>query len=450
MKKHFYFLSLILLCAFVGCSDDDSQASIEIGDGQQTVQTVYADDEVGTSAIKFKTTAAWTSGVYASGTKASSSTPDWVRITPESGNAAGEYSMSISFDVNTTGKKRSATIAIKCNGEESYIKVAQDGITKDGLIPGDDSSSKDIFQSITDVAFAAYCKKFDTNKNGKLSVDEAKEVKVIDITASNISDLAGIEYFVNLETLICPDNHIIALDLSRNDKLKILNCNSNSLVSLDITKNKLLDSLSCANNVIKSLDLSNNHALVKLECQNTELSSLDITANTQLKFVDCSENNIDKLNTSANIVLAELICRSNSLKSLDLSKNEYLVALTISNNSIDALNVSNSAKLEKLYCSSTNIASIDLSKNTKLKELECKLNSITSLDVSKSPELKSLDCENNPIETLNISANQALEYLNCYTSTDLTVNVWAAFDTASPKNSIADISYNETKTTFSK
>ena len=62
----------------------------------------------------------------------------------------------------------------------------------------------------------------DSNDDGLISYYEAEAITYLDVSGKGISDMTGIENFVNLEVLDCSDNQLIKLDLSRNKKLKEL------------------------------------------------------------------------------------------------------------------------------------------------------------------------------------------------------------------------------------
>jgi len=139
----------------------------------------------------------------------------------------------------------------------------------------------------------------------------------------SISDLTGIEAFVNLTILNCSANNIATLDLSANvalqelncyfngisnlnisncTALKRLNCDSNQLTNLDVSNNTALEYLSCYNNQLTSLDVSNNLSLIGLRVGDNDLKSLDFTNNTLLRYIDCRNNDLIYLNFKNTIV----------------------------------------------------------------------------------------------------------------------------------------------------
>jgi Leucine-rich repeat (LRR) protein len=123
--------------------------------------------------------------------------------------------------------------------------------------------------SITDDAFlnALIEEGVDTNGDGIISLAEAEAVISLDVYRENISDLTGIELFVNLEALFCSRNQLTSLNVSNNTALTRLWCGWNQLTSLDVSNNTALTDLFCGNNQLTSLDISNNMQLhfLKLE-----------------------------------------------------------------------------------------------------------------------------------------------------------------------------------------
>lgn len=80
-------------------------------------------------------------------------------------------------------------------------------------------------------------KGIDTDGNGAISSYEASMVKSLDVSYDRISDLKGIEIFINLEILECRSNQLSNIDISENKSLKILDCGFNQLRNIDVLKN---------------------------------------------------------------------------------------------------------------------------------------------------------------------------------------------------------------------
>lgn len=138
---------------------------------------------------------------------------------------------------------------------------------------------------IPDTAFlyALIDEGLDTNGDGLISYGEAEAVTSLDVSGENwsnkgnISDLSGIEAFINLDTLDCSLNEITSLDFSNNISLEVLNCYDNSLSSLDLLNNVGLLHFDCQNNPLTHLNISNNDSLVTLDCSGTQLTSIDVS-----------------------------------------------------------------------------------------------------------------------------------------------------------------------------
>ena len=80
----------------------------------------------------------------------------------------------------------------------------------------------------------------DKDGDGKISYSEAAAIKSIKVSDKYISDLAGIESFINLDTLICSINTISTLDISKLTSLTYLDCQQNQLTSLNVSNNRKL------------------------------------------------------------------------------------------------------------------------------------------------------------------------------------------------------------------
>ena len=62
----------------------------------------------------------------------------------------------------------------------------------------------------------------DSDHDGSISFTEAGAVKTLNLNGKQISDLAGIGSFVNLEKLECRQNRLTTLNLTGNTSLKFL------------------------------------------------------------------------------------------------------------------------------------------------------------------------------------------------------------------------------------
>ena len=159
----------------------------------------------------------------------------------------------------------------------------------------------------------------DTNGDGQIQVSEAQNIHMLWVMSANISDLTGIESFVNLRELNCNDNNLTNLDVSSLPFLTDLHCANNSITALNLT-NLNLQSLYCNNNLLTSLDLHILPALKYIYCSNNLLTSLNIDGMSEIFTLHCSNNQLTSLDFSAiTSYLLSVDCSNNNISTLDLS-----------------------------------------------------------------------------------------------------------------------------------
>lgn len=177
-----------------------------------------------------------------------------------------------------------------------------------------------------------------------------ENVRSLDVSEKNLSDLSGIEYFVNLRSLDCQKNQLASLDVSNLTKLTDLTCNDNQLASLDVSSLTELSILYCQYNQLTTLDVSQNTALWNLNCSNNQLSELNVANNPKLQTLSCANNQLTALDIEKNTSLSTLYCNNNQLAELSVSKNTELKKLYCYANRMSELDVTNNLKLKALYC----------------------------------------------------------------------------------------------------
>ena len=188
----------------------------------------------------------------------------------------------------------------------------------------------------------------DTNNDGEIQVSEAEAVtETIDVsgTSSNpgeITDLTGIEAFINIDELKCEYNQLATLNLNSNILLKDLFCDENEITELNINNNLMLRALSCSNNLLSNLDVTNNNNLEFLQCNFGILETLDVSNNPILHFLYVQENQLTNLDLTNNLELYVLLCGYNQITNLDLSNNNNLTSVDCrTNNNLTYINIKN-------------------------------------------------------------------------------------------------------------
>lgn len=245
--------------------------------------------------------------------------------------------------------------------------------------------------------------------NGNILNSDAAPVTFLDLDSLGISDLTGIEAFVNLQWLEAEQNEIDTINLSANTQLKMLDLSFNKLGQIDFGQNDLLTHIDLQGNDISAIDVSHLDSLDDLSVGGNLLTSLDVTHNSVLTslsiwntFRHQNSNKISSLDLSANPLLRRLLAIDNQLTSLDVSQNPDLFTLNCSNNLIPQLNLANNLKLNTLGCSNNLLTKLDVG-HLELQALNCNDNQISGfLDLAASTMLVILICESNQIDSISI------------------------------------------------
>ena len=162
-----------------------------------------------------------------------------------------------------------------------------------------------------DSNFAKEVMKALNTSNLFITASEVAAITELNLYNKKITDMNELRYFTSIEYLVCTDNDLTELDISKNPSLKYSACGNTGLTSLDISKNPLLEELYCSTNKLMVLDVRSNTMLKQLNCSDTQLTELDVTNNIALKRLDCERNQLITLDLSNNAILEYLYCRNN-------------------------------------------------------------------------------------------------------------------------------------------
>jgi len=297
------------------------------------------------------------------------------------------------------------------------------------------------------------------NGDGTVYVPDIELVTILRVHKKDISDLTGIEAFIELTELSCSENHLTHLDVSANTKLFEFFCYDNQLKQLDVSKNLNLHSVNCAQkdadsdalevvfiapsqkNININADFS-TEVYMFIEGQDTEvkiqesllqkalvLSEYGIVRYSDSTLMIPNISDVNELNVSdfgitnlsdlkAFTDLAKLYCYNNNLSILDVSSYARLQYLYCYNNELDSLNLNGADSLKSLYCYNNYLTHLDISHNSQLKALYCYNNDIDSLDISGADSLTYVYCYSNNIKSLDASGAPMLEVLDCRQNPD--------------------------------
>lgn len=267
----------------------------------------------------------------------------------------------------------------------------------------------------------------DTNGDGEIQVSEAQALNgALVVDNSGISDLTGLEAFLNITELNCAGNNLTSIDISDNTALTELVCQTNNLTSLDVSNNLALTGLTCFGNQLTSLDVSSNVSLTSLGCNDNQLSGIDVSNNASLTNLNCKENNLISLDVTNNLALTALACDSNQLTGLDVSNNANLFLLLCQNNQLTSLNIANgnNSNLTNFFAMNNNLTCIQIDDDFTppssgwLKDAEAVYAvDCDALSIS-SHSLQEISIYPNPVQdVLQIETREQLQEITVYTLT---------------------------------
>ena len=197
--------------------------------------------------------------------------------------------------------KGGITLNYMGEGGKTYVKTTQKEVTFNaGKITYLGALDIANFTEALNAAFANAVEDFNpnivwrANPDGTVSLDEYNRMQIIMnggtflfLQNKNITSLAGIEYFTNLETLDCMGKQLTTLDVTKLTNLTTLICSGNQLTALDVTKLTNLTDLECNDNQLVSLNVSTLKELKILWCHGNKMTALDITNKAYLGDLKC-------------------------------------------------------------------------------------------------------------------------------------------------------------------
>jgi len=320
--------------------------------------------------------------------------------------------------------------------------------------------------NIPDTNFKSYLignVSINTNSDSEISVAEAQAFSgELLINGLSISDLTGIEAFINITRLDCYSNNLTTLDVSNNLALTRLHCANNQIETLDISANTLITDIQCHNNgVLYELNLANgnNSNINWMKAYGNSLSCIQIDAgfsppadagiysqgwtkgNSAFYSDDCAALNqivnIPDANFKSFLVNDSSINVNNDS---EISMAEAQATTQLIMNGIGIANLTGIeafTNLTRLDVPNNSLTTIDVSNNLSLTRLHVGFNNLTSLDIRLNTSINELFCySNSQLETLLISNgnNSNFNYMKAYSNPNLTcIQVDAGF--SPPANS---------------
>lgn len=139
---------------------------------------------------------------------------------------------------------------------------------------------------------------------------------------SNLLDKLDVSNCSKLGYLGVGYNRIKAIDLSANTKLDFLDISENGITSFIFPT--MLKELVCRDNPISAIDVSKIEGLKRLDVSGSKVSSLFLSGNPVLEDLSCCDCNLRSLLLTCNPKLSNLHCWGNRFTRLDVSRNPLL------------------------------------------------------------------------------------------------------------------------------
>ncbi len=261
-----------------------------------------------------------------------------------------------------------------------------------------------------------------TNQDGQIQVTEAENYTgQINLNSRNISDLTGIEAFINISDLRVHYNNLTALDISAIPGLTQLHCQGNQLESLDISQNNQLTKLRCFDNNLSSLNVKNgnNHNFGLFQATGNSLTCIQVDdiAYAETNWTDnvdpgvefnttCAEGvvNIPDANFKSALVSDPNI-NSNGDNDIQFTEAEnYMGGIDVPDLQIESLiGVEAFTQINSINFSNNGIASADFTENTLLESINGTNNQLTSVALGSNSNLSIVQLDNNALQEIDLS-----------------------------------------------
>ncbi|MDT0645337.1 hypothetical protein RM545_01430 [Zunongwangia sp. F260] len=241
----------------------------------------------------------------------------------------------------------------------------------------------------------------------------------LSIVNNTLSDMTGIEDFVNLHYLslfTTPDmNKEYSLDVSQNKNLQLIEIGGYRINDIDLSQNPLLEDLKLYTTDVKEFDLKNNGLLKTLVLYNNgdhpEFPlDLDFTMNPALEEIDIENTRLGEVDITKNHDLKRVaILESVDDLKMNGSYNELIhFSVTGSSPYVRKINFADFPNLETLYLCYSN--TLDLNSNSQLRIFSLEEFGGTRIDLSDNPLLEMVFIKRAPnLSCIQVSEEQEVK-----------------------------------------
>lgn len=282
----------------------------------------------------------------------------------------------------------------------------------------------------------------DADGDGRLSLEEAGDIREIELVSDGVESLLGIENCTSLTKLTCRGSFrgkgkLKAVDLSHFQGLEELDLSGNALSTLDLSANGKLRGARLGGNSLVAVKLPESSALESLELEDNRLTDIHLAGLPNLTELTLSSNSFESLRIEELPALTGLDLSGNRIVSTELDGLPSLKTLDVSDNPIAELLLLQTPEIEELDLSGTSLPELtDIFKKVRglkrlnargvlhdadkvyilsaLEELDCSGSGIAEINLRFNKFLRKAvlrDCSG--LGSLNMCCNDALESLDC-------------------------------------
>ncbi|MCZ8331642.1 MAG: T9SS type A sorting domain-containing protein [Flavobacterium sp.] len=231
----------------------------------------------------------------------------------------------------------------------------------------------------------------DTNNDGEIQESEAELIFMLDISNSNISNLTGIDSFVNLIGLNVSHNQLVSLSIS--NQIESLDASHNQLTSLNVifvygVNFEFENSLDLSYNSFTSLAIENAEFVNEINLSNNQLTHLTLN-NVSASNLFLQNNNLENVQFSSCIFL-QLNINTANLDATIVTGSLLVDTLYLGNNLINK--IPEGLYAYNVFCTS-NSSSLDLTSFTSFSGCSPSEN-FGQVTITNSPNLETISIKN--------------------------------------------------------
>jgi hypothetical protein len=201
-----------------------------------------------------------------------------------------------------------------------------------------------------------------TNRLGITNLDgiEAfQNLRKLQIEHNNLTN-ANISKNINLTWVSLWENDLTTLDVRTLSNLQLLGISQNNISYIDISQNRELREINFQNNRdaqhpdygiskgLLALDISKNQKMERIYLEDNRLTSLDVSNNPNLTDIWAAGNKLQSLNLTKNPILNTIILNDNRLNYLNIkgtaNKGVPVIVKTVGNSALYEIKIDNLIK----------------------------------------------------------------------------------------------------------